>query len=173
METSYRIMDGHPAYRVGDDGSVWSRRNNRWGMRNDWRQLKPGFIKSKEAQDYRRAMVYLGRGNFRYVHHLVLQVFVGPRPAGCEACHRNGIPTDNRLENLYWGTPIDNDADQREHGRKKGERHHAATITDDIVREVRRRAQAGEVHQLIANDLGIQRRNVSRIANRSRWGHVV
>lgn len=37
--------------------------------------------------------------------------FVGPRPAGCAgARHLNGIQTDNRLENLAWGTAAENSA---------------------------------------------------------------
>lgn len=38
------------------------------------------------------------------VHKLVLEAFVGPRPDGHVACHRNDDPTDNRLENLRWDT---------------------------------------------------------------------
>lgn len=47
----------------------------------------------------------------RYVHQLVLEAFVGPRPDGMLACHWNDVPDDNRLGNLRWGTPKDNRAD--------------------------------------------------------------
>lgn len=40
----------------------------------------------------------------RYVHQLVLEAFVGPRPEGMWGCHWNDIPDDNRLENLRWAT---------------------------------------------------------------------
>jgi hypothetical protein len=36
----------------------------------------------------------------RYVHHLVLEAFVGPRPEGLVCCHWDGDPGNNRLENL-------------------------------------------------------------------------
>lgn len=49
------------------------------------------------------------------VHRLVLQAFVGPCPEGMEACHNNGIATDNRLENLRWDTAQSNSHDQFEH----------------------------------------------------------
>lgn len=32
----------------------------------------------------------------------------GPRPAGCEALHLNHAPSDNRVENLRWGTRSEN-----------------------------------------------------------------
>ena len=52
----------------------------------------------------------------RRVHRLVLSAFVGPCPNGMEGCHDNGIPSDNRLENLRWDTPIANAADRVLHG---------------------------------------------------------
>jgi len=47
-----------------------------------------------------------------YVHVLVLEAFVGPRPDGHVACHRNDQSHDNRIANLYWGTVDDNVADR-------------------------------------------------------------
>lgn len=56
--------------------------------------------------------VTLGRkSKHRMIHQLVLEAFVGPRPEGHFACHRNDVREDNRLENLYWGTPKENTAD--------------------------------------------------------------
>lgn len=52
----------------------------------------------------------------RLVHQLVLEAFVGPRPAGAGTRHLNGIPNDNRLENLTWGTPSENTRDMVTHG---------------------------------------------------------
>jgi len=52
----------------------------------------------------------------RYIHHLVLEAFVGPRPPGTECCHRNDIKTDNRLENLRWDTSSANMYDRVRNG---------------------------------------------------------
>ena len=169
MGIRYRDIPGERDYRVGSDGSVWSRRN-RWRVQTVWRKLSPGKIRSSAT--YIRHSVMLGRGRFCYVHHLVLEAFVGPRPRGAEACHKNGNPTDNRLSNLYWGSKKRNGEDTRKHGRKKGERHPLATLTDELVREIRRRSATGETQQSIADALGVQRRNVGRVADRTRWGHV-
>lgn len=46
-----------------------------------------------------------------YVHSLVLEAFVGPRPPGMEGCHWNDVPDDNRLTNLRWGTRSENRLD--------------------------------------------------------------
>ena len=51
-----------------------------------------------------------------YVHRLVLEAFVGPCPEGMEACHNNGVPDDNRVENLRWDTRSANRLDRVAHG---------------------------------------------------------
>ena len=54
-----------------------------------------------------------------HVHTLVMVAFVGPRPDGMECRHMNGDPADNCLDNLAWGTPVENGRDTVRHG------HHA------------------------------------------------
>ncbi len=73
--------------------------------------MKPGATR---AQRY--PQVSFGKGGTRdrrYVHELVLTTFVGPRPDGMLVRHLNDIPTDNRLENLAWGTKSENQQDWR------------------------------------------------------------
>jgi hypothetical protein len=55
-------------------------------------------------------MLYAGSGKGKdfYVHILVLEAFVSPRPPGMETCHRNGDRKDNRLSNLRWCTHKEN-----------------------------------------------------------------
>lgn len=52
----------------------------------------------------------------RCVHIVVLEAFVGPRPQGMVVRHLNGQQTDNRLENLSYGTPSENNFDLVRHG---------------------------------------------------------
>lgn len=52
----------------------------------------------------------------RYVHHLVLAAFVGARHEDAITRHLNGIPSDNRVENLRWGNAAENAADSLRHG---------------------------------------------------------
>lgn len=98
-------------YRVSDQGRVWSNISER--------ELKPG----PSWKGYRNVKLTKGDGTTRRrkVAFLVLRAFVGPRPLGAEICHDNDIRTDDRLDNLYWGTRNDNAADQVKNGR-----HHCA-----------------------------------------------
>ncbi|WP_280404716.1 NUMOD4 domain-containing protein [Nocardia brasiliensis] len=47
---------------------------------------------------------------------LVAAAFLGPRPPGRQVLHDNGKATDNRLSNLRYGTPSENQLDSVRHG---------------------------------------------------------
>ena len=64
------------------------------------------------------------RKSGRSVHRLVLEAFVGPCPDNMVACHDNGDPADNRLQNLRWDTLSANELDKVTHGT-----HHNARKT--------------------------------------------
>lgn len=49
-------------------------------------------------------------------HRLVLLAFVGPCPSGHVVRHLDGDPGNNSLDNLAYGTYLDNSEDQRRHG---------------------------------------------------------
>jgi len=62
---------------------------------------------------------YIGkvvRGKNYYVHTLVLENFVGHRPTGCEARHKDGDLTNNCVDNLEWGSRSENAHDKKRHG---------------------------------------------------------
>jgi len=127
----YRQVPGFPLYRVGDDGSVWSKYNNKWGIRDEWKRLRG----SRDQYGYLR--VHLRPSTplrYRYIHHLVLELFVGPCPDGFQSCHKNDVKNDNRLSNLRWGTPSSNKRDAYRNGcLPRGERHGHARLKDDDI----------------------------------------
>jgi hypothetical protein len=61
-----------------------------------------------------------GRRRKARVHCLVLEAHVGPRPSRShQACHWNGVRTDNRKCNLRWGTRADQEEDKRRHRQER------------------------------------------------------
>ena len=63
------------------------------------------------------------------VHVLVCEAFHGQKPPDSEVCHANDIRSDNRADNLSWGTRQSNAAEMAQRNRVKGERHPRAKIT--------------------------------------------
>lgn len=61
------------------------------------------------------------------VHRLVLETWSGPAPSKSHVCrHLNDIPDDNRLENLQWGTLLENAKDVQVNWNKR------VTIINDM-----------------------------------------
>lgn len=86
---------------------------------NGRREPRRGKLLKQALTHYGHLRVYLyvdGKNVTRLVHQLVLEAFVGPRPVGLDTRHRNGDPTDNRLENLVYGTRRENTLDKINHG---------------------------------------------------------
>lgn len=102
-------------YEVSDHGRVRSLpRIDAQGGRRKLRIFKPSRM---DAWGHRGIKVRRdGVVRSVYVHHLVLEAFVGPRPPGMIACHWNDVPDDNRLANLRWGTIRDNRLDMIRNG---------------------------------------------------------
>jgi len=105
------------------------------------------------------------------VHRLVLESFVGPCPDGMQCRHLNGIKTDNRLENLCWGTPKENYHDMIIHGTSNhGERNGYSKLTADDIFDIRDKLRLGILHRVIAKQYGVCRSSISQIASGGRWG---
>ena len=105
MENWKDIPGYEGRYQVSDQGRVRS-----FCLDTRGRFLKPGRMPSGHLS------VALGRRNSQCVHRLVLLAFVGPPPKKSECRHLNGVPSDNRLENLKWGTRSENIGDDFVHG---------------------------------------------------------
>lgn len=119
----------------------------------------------------------VSRGKFKYVHHAVAEAFIGPRPEGYEINHKNGIKTDNRVDNLEYVTGSQN----RQHAVRlglwkpapvRGEAHCRAKLTDDIVRTIRTEASQGVTTRTLAERYGVSMSLVGQIRTRTIWKHV-
>src|SRR3990167_7085583 len=82
--TTYREIPNHPGYRIGDDGTVWSCKNGRWGLTSSWRQLKPGIKRRNGIAQGTNVRLGSGKQNQYSIHRLVLSNFVGQCPRGKE-----------------------------------------------------------------------------------------
>jgi hypothetical protein len=106
----------------------------------------------------------------RYIHSLVLEAFVGPRPDGFEACHNNGDRTDNRAENLRWDTPSANQNDRAKHGTSnRGERCGTSILKSYQVIAIMRSTERTSV---LARQYGVAPQTISGIRCGWKWQHL-
>lgn len=169
MQVEYRELDEYPGYRFCADGSVWSAwtRGRTPCVGDTWRKLKSTRLK------YGHQNIMLSGGRHRLVHRLILQAFVGPAPAGTECRHLNGDPSDNRIENLKWGTSEENTGDSFKHGTvPMGSASAQAKLTEEEVLKIVELRRAGESVTKIANEIGISVPNIYAITNGRSWNHL-
>ncbi len=167
-----RVIPFAPAYLVDRTGVVWSTYRGRFpGSLMDVHPLAPKTNKD----DYKEVTLCVdGQRSYWFVHVLVLETFVGPRPdPKAEGCHRDGDPANNQLENLYWGTHADNVADRERHGRTlRGQDASRAKLTDESVRDIKFCLSQGESASLLAGIYGVTPHHIRRIRRGDVWGHI-
>lgn len=131
------------------------------------RDLNPAIYSNK----YRMACFSVdGKQVRKLLHAAVCEAFHGPRPNGMLVAHNNGDMLDNRAGNLRWATPAENEADKLKHGtHNRGLRHNMVRLSEDDVREIRRRLLCGESTRSIAEDYPVTRHCISRIKKRQIW----
>lgn len=108
-----------------------------------------------------------GKPHQHLIHRLVLVTFRGPPGAGMQACHNNGVQSDNRISNLRWGTASENMADKIQHGTWNGGRKNPQyKFPDGLVSDIRE----GRITADRAKKLGVSAthyRNIRTGARRS------
>lgn len=134
-----------------------------------------------------------------YVHHAVMEVFVGMRPVGFVVNHKDSNRQNNALENLEYVSQRDNCIHALNSGRRlrgpsmpkpspkgfqKGDAHWTrrmpdriaradrmphSKLTQELVRQARARVSAGEKQSQIAIEYGVSAGQMSRIIRGTRW----
>jgi hypothetical protein len=153
------------------------------------------LVKPDSAAGYGRVGYYDGTSDTQYVaaHHAAWIIASGaPVPDGHSICHvcdvRNCVRNDDegtytvdgvvcrRFGHLFLGTPRLNMLDRSEKGRARTPRGadcHLTRLTDDDVRELRRRyAQGGISQRGLAAEYGIHHTTLQSIIHRRTWDHV-
>jgi len=120
-------------YMAGSDGQVYSRtRYAGFGRKEyvDWYPLKGHKTKNKYVSI---SMCHNNKKVTQTVHRLICMAFHGMPPSKShQVRHLDGSGTNNRPENLAWGTQQDNWRDRKAHGHgNEGEKHPMAKLTNE------------------------------------------
>lgn len=87
-----------------------------------------------------------------------------------EGCHKNGVNTDNRSENLRWGTKSSNAMDAVRHGtagclKRFGVKCHLTRLSPETIDSIRKFNDDGWDQTFNAKLHGCHQSNVSYIVN--------
>lgn len=150
-------------YEVSDHGRVRSfRRCGSSGGAVAVRETHRGHLRVDLCKN--------GKKSVKRVHRLVLEAFSGPCPNKMECRHLNGVPDDNRPENLKWGTHAENRQDMIDHGTStRGEKNPNAKLTIMDVKLIRIWLALGYKLKEIAGAFGVTGGNIQAIDRGVSW----
>lgn len=165
---TWRPYPVDPRYSVSNEGRI--RRDVQVGS---WR---PGLCSLSISK--RGYYVTCVGGSVVNVHQVVARTF-HPNPKGLpEVAHNDGNKLNNRPENLRWATRKDNSDDIDRHGKRlRGDTHPSRILSEADVLVIRK-ALAGKRprrkphHKDLAQEFGVTRECITRIANNERWRHA-
>ena len=164
-EKEVRAIPGFDGYFVTRDGEVYS--SKRGGLRQRVLTMdSKGYLK---LSHYRN-----GRHHKTFAHQLVLLAWFGPRPEGAVVNHINGVPTDNRVENLEWVSRLENERHARRALGKNfhGSRNSQSKLTEADIPEIRRLRSDGWTFQAIGDKFGVKFTAIAKICYGQSWKHV-
>ena len=167
-----RHVPGCVGYAAGSDGSIWScQRLGRSRIQARWRERRIAI----NNDGYRQLGLSVnGKKRAYSASRLVCCAFHGLPPQGMEVCHFDGVPLNDRPQNLRWGTRKDNADDAVRHGTsislkpQRGEDHPLSRLTVADVQMIRHLTQWCSQRE-IAILYGVHKAHVQHIATGLVW----
>ena len=154
-----------PGYYIKSNGEVVGKRV---------KTIKPRIL----TNGYCAVEIYKdGKKHLKRIHRLLLEHFHSSQPKGKECNHKNGIKTDNRLENLEWVTRSENCIHAYENGLvpkrnyPRGEKAKSSKLKEDEVWLIKKILKSDVVAQrYIAKMFGVSQRTITSINMKKSWG---
>jgi hypothetical protein len=165
-------LDGVFVSRGGDVYSTRSLHGDGLMRRLKCSMVNTGYLRIKTVVN--------GKETYYPVHRMVCEAFNGPSPSPDRniVCHRNDVKTDNRAENLYWGTEAENSSDAVRNGTattfRTGTKPPTTVLTEELVREMRsQRAKLRTPYSALGKQYGVDKSTARRICERLLWPNVI
>lgn len=176
----WKAIPGFEGYEVSDQGRVRSfwkliHKKGQTGNTNVLTDNPQKILKNiLHNHGYLMANLFKNKKSYRrFVHRLVLETFVGPCPSGMEACHGDGIFSNDSLENLRWDTRQSNINDRIKHGSHGiGIRNAMAKLNENQVKHIRYLYSNGYTIKSIGELFHVSHGCVSGIVYNVNWKHI-
>ena len=141
----WREVPGYPNYIISSEGVIYSKKKK--GILKVHTRHK-GYVSALLIHEKVRVV--------RNVSRWVLISFIREPKEREEAAHLDGDVTNNRLANLAWCSPSENNFHKNLHGTMvRGEKMHNAKLSDAQVAEVRALFRSGRTQASLAAQFNV------------------
>jgi hypothetical protein len=158
------VKDYDGIYQVSNLGRFKSLKNK-----------KEKILKLGNAMGYQIIRLYKNKKmNTIKAHRLIANHFIDNQENKPQVNHKNGIKTDNRVENLEWATCSENHRHAINSGLKVfkfGETHVNSKLKDEDVKKIKYELNQYEVPEL-AKLFNISRSTIYLIRKNKNWKHI-
>ena len=184
MEEVWKDIEGYEGlYQVSSLGRVKSLKRlitRKYGYKKREQRINEKLLRfSNNSKGYSQFKINkLGKQKTFRAHTLVARAFIPNHKKHEEINHKNGIKTDNRVENLEWCTRQEN----IDHAWKKGlvkniqngEKINTSKLTEKQVLEIREKYGSKKCnYSEIARKYNVWSSTISRVINKETWKHVL
>jgi hypothetical protein len=172
-EIQWRDIPGQPGYQASACGQIRSL-ERRIVFKDGRSRVFPSVILRQSNHSAGYLNVGLGANNSRTAHTLVAAAFLGERE-NMWVNHKNGNKKDNRIENLEWVSPSDNQRHAVATGLspkpplKRGTDQHKARLDEEKVREIRGQYENGAGIARLAKEYGVGESTIRNVVRRNSW----
>lgn len=136
-------------YLITPDGKIYGSESGTW-LKTEFNR---GYFKVSTSIGGKRVTLKIS--------HLVLITYVGPRPEGTFALHKDDDPTNNHYTNLYWGTQGDNAEDSRRNNQDSNAG--VRKFSSEEVNAIRKRYSEGETMSLLSREYEVDRNTIRNV----------
>lgn len=165
-KVEHKEVPNYPGYIANIKGDVFS---------NHFDFQRSGlFIKLESGLNRQgRRVFHLKGGKVKLASNIIISTFVGPKPIGMEVCHNNGIRDDDRLDNLRYDTPENNQKDKEIHGTiAKGENLGTSKLKNEEVYEIKKLLRNGYHYKDIGSFFNVSDYAIFEIQRGRLWKSI-
>lgn len=158
MDETWKIVPEYPEYEASSLGNVRSKYTRR-------------PLVGRINQDGYRSMIVCSGGKRygRKFAYMVATAFHGPRPSGAVICHKNGIESDDRPENLRYATQKDNIWDKARHGTWQCCDKHAMRKIGPFRAALIRQCRCVNTRKILTKIFGLSQGQIDNIKTGRSW----
>lgn len=191
QEEIWKDIQGYEGiYQVSNLGRVKSlprenRYYNPWAGKECVRNYKERIMKLKKNRGgYHVAHLRDEENNkegWPTVHRLVATAFIENREQKPTINHKDGVKTNNFVENLEWATCSENTQHAYDMGlaksvvaqyAKKGSEHPHSKLKESDILEIRQKRKEGMTLVAIAAEYGVYFSSIHKICKGESWTHI-